>query len=708
MNPVRRAALIVRHLGPGFVARRLRIAIEKRLGLAKRTYRHRPWDSIRLADILDPATPSEPDEYIAFKRAEPPRFFFPFGEPPAVGHSPRFERAPALEERVKLAHEMRPIYLFHYVAPNPVDWGLNQLSGNRWPLDRDWFDIPDFDPRQGDARTHWDPARGAWVFDLVRAAARGQDAAALAEVFWRWVDSFLAENPPYRGPHWKCGQESSVRLVALCFGLWAFGRAPATTAARFARFAKLAWATGYRVAHHIDYAISQKNNHAFSEAVGLMLAARLFPEFRESAAWGATGRRVLEREIQRQIYVDGSYVQQSFNYHRVMLEMAGIGLSLAEQDGRPFDKAIVERVASANAFLHALIDPISGQAPNYGHNDGALPLPLTECAFTDYRPTVQWISVLTTGRKALADGPWDEMLDWLDGSESAIAKPAPAPIDRRPRVEAHEAGGYYVLRCGDTWGMLRAHAYRDRPAQCDALALDVWRAGENVLCDGGTYQYYIPENPRLERFFGSTAAHNTLEVDGRDPVERVSRFLYLPWPNARVTRHAVGVDFALVEAEHSDYAGFTHRRRVTLLADGAWIVVDDLLGDRAATARLRWRAIDAHNRWGDGQWIIDAPAGPFFVAIATRIGGEWTRPTEGGQGPKVEILRGVDDGERVAGFAAPYYGQLRQTPTLCVTVAGALPVRFLSVLTPQGDQPIGIDAKGVRIGERSVPAEAVS
>ncbi|MCA9243396.1 MAG: alginate lyase family protein [Phycisphaerales bacterium] len=702
MSPVRRAALILRYLGPGFVTRRLRIALEKRLGHAKRVYRHRPWDSIHFSEICGESTPSDIDAYAEFKRAQAAPFVFPFGEPPKFSRDSRFERSPDLAERVELARHMRPIYLFRQVAPEPVDWSLNQLSGKRWPLDRDWFEIADFDPRQGDARTHWDPARAAWALDLARGASRtGFDSPVLAETFWRWVDSFVAHNPPYRGPHWKCGQESSVRLLALCFGVWAFGRDAATTPARLTTFAKLAWATGYRVAHHIGYAISQKNNHAFSEAVGLMLVAQLFPEFREAARWGAIGRRVLEREIDRQIYADGSYVQHSFNYHRVMLEMAGMGLRLADLSGRPFSSATVQRVARANAFLISMMDPIGGRVPNYGHNDGAQPLPLTECDFTDYRPTAQWISVLTTGRKALPDGPWDEMLDWLGGADAApaVAKAPPA----KPSIEAHDAGGYFALRCGDNWGMLRAHTYRDRPAQCDALSLDVWRNGVNVLGDGGTFQYYMPDNPRLERFFGSTAGHNTVEIDGGDPIEKVSRFLYLPWPTARATRRVDGDAFAMIEAEHADYPGVTHRRRAVLLADGSWVVVDDLLGERDVTARLRWRAIDVPNTLADGRWRIDTPIGEFMVALATLGSGEYVFPAE-----SVDVLRGVDDGERIEGWAAPYYAELRPAPTLIVTLAGRLPLRFVSVLTPHADQPIVIDNSGVRVGDVVAPVEALS
>ena len=91
-----------------------------------------------------------------------------------------------------------------------------------------------------------------------------------------------------------------MRFLAIALAFWAFANEAATTPERWVQFARLAWATGYRVAHHIRYAISQKNNHALSEACGLLLVGHLFPEFREAAHWTEVGRNVLTRELRRQ------------------------------------------------------------------------------------------------------------------------------------------------------------------------------------------------------------------------------------------------------------------------------------------------------------------------------------------------------------------------------------------------------------------------
>ena len=207
------------------------------------------------------------------------------------------ERQPSLAERLRLIAENRYIYCFKTPSPEPIDWNSNPLFGTRVRSpERTWCDIPDADPEQGDIRLLWDPARAAWAIDLARAQSHGIEIDA-GELYWRWVDSWMKACPPWHGPHWKCGQESAVRLIALAFGFWSLADDPATTPERFVQFARLAWATGYRIEHHIDYARSQKNNHALSEACGLMLVGHLFPEFKDATRWFDRGHAVLSGRI---------------------------------------------------------------------------------------------------------------------------------------------------------------------------------------------------------------------------------------------------------------------------------------------------------------------------------------------------------------------------------------------------------------------------
>jgi hypothetical protein len=480
--------------------------------------------------------------------------------------------------------------------------------------------------------------------------------------------------PPYYGFQWKCGQESSARMIAASLAFWATAHDPAAMPDRFEQFARFAWATGYRVAHHINYAISQKNNHALSEACGLMLIAALFPEFADAPRWWRKGRRVLTTEIRRQLDSDGSYVQSSMNYERVMLDACTLGLRLAELAGERLDRDLYERLDRCNEFMFQMMEPSSGRMPNYGANDGAHMLPLTECDFTDYRPMLQSVHYLVHRKRLLPEGPWDESLLWLFGPDSLTAGRAP---QRDPASTAFRSGGYYTIRTPESWAMIRCHTFRDRPAHCDELHLDFWWRGQNVLLDAGTFHYYTPERPDIELYFKSVQSHNTLEVDGRNYLESASRFLWFPWPRARELVYDVKGATQVFAGEHHGYNRspwhVVHRRTVLSVQNGQiWVIGDDLLGAREHHAIARWHMMDAPcDLNAESQCLrLDTPRGALFIHVVV--------PPSTMR--RLEVIRARDERGRFQGFVSPYYAEMLPAPTLEIEVAGSGALHIRTVI----------------------------
>jgi asparagine synthase (glutamine-hydrolysing) len=654
------------------------IYLNGKLGRASRVFAPRPWEQIHLNDIARHGTPSDPEAYARFKREQAPAFLFPLGRPPEVPESIRnasVERQPPFRERLELLAQDRCVYFFRTPAPTAIDWHANPIDGMRSDPNKTWCDIPGYLPEQGDPRMLWEPSRAAWAIDLARARSHGLEVDA-GELFWRWVDSWMQACPPFLGFQWKCGQESSVRLIAIAFAFWSLGDDPATTPERWLQFARLAWATGYRVRHHISYAISQKNNHAISEACGLLLISQLFPEFREAAEWQALGRRVLAREIRRQTYDDGSYVQQSMNYQRVMLHGSLLGLRLAELARQPFDRDVYDRLARCGEFLFQMMNPDTGRLPQYGNNDGANILPLSECDFTDFRPVIQATHYLARRERLLPAGPWDEDLLWLFGPEDPTTEDRPV---RRPTSSAFEVGGYYTLRGRESWAMIRCHTYRNRPSHCDQLHLDLWWRGQNLMRDCGTYHYYVPEQRDLEYYFKASAAHNNITIDRRDPRELVSRFVWFPWPRARKRAYQVpGSGPISFEGECYDYDRapwkVLHRRTLIGLESDTWVVIDDLLGHGEHEAVLRWHMLDA-------PYDVDAPSSS--IRLETPLGDVFLTVTGQPAPPRsFEVLRGHDQPGRVQGWEAPYYGERLPIPTLEISWRNPLPLRVMTTINP--------------------------
>src|SRR6478736_326747 len=161
-----------------------------------------------------------------------------------------------------------------------LGWRKHPESGLAFP-DIEWWKVPHFDRGIGDIKEVWEPSRFAWVYDLVRGWLLTGDRQYPA-AFHRLLAEWISASPPFRGPQWACGQETAIRAIAL---LHAESNLPMTDAERARITTLLGW-SGERIADAIGYALSQRNNHGISEAVGLVaLGARFGKSHAAAAGW---------------------------------------------------------------------------------------------------------------------------------------------------------------------------------------------------------------------------------------------------------------------------------------------------------------------------------------------------------------------------------------------------------------------------------------
>lgn len=553
----------------------------------------------------------------------------------------------------------------------PVDWYVNPRSGRRWTDASHWSRAMAGASEIGDVKYTWEAARFPHAYHIARAAAfEPERAPDLARALADRIESFAAAAPFGRGIHWYSSQEIVFRVIA-----WAF--AAKTLLAGTTGCERAVDAVGRavlecaaHVEHHIAYAVhAVHNNHLLSEALGLLFAAELFPEAAPARRWRETATSILDEQADRQFYEDGAYIQQSHNYHRLALQDMLVAWTLEVRAGRTPPESWRRALARSVDFLVAHQNPDDGWLPNYGFNDGALPLVLSACDFSDFRPTLQAASLAAHGERLYEPGPWDEEAAWLLGP-GALDAPLHAPA--RQSV-AFARTGYYVLRGRDSrsFSTFRCGTIRDRFAQIDMLHVDVWWRGLNVLVDGGSYSYNGPE--AWHNHFMRTASHNTVEVDGFDQMLHHRRFKCLYWTRASLLRFEESEAYAECAGEHFGYERHdgrcVHRRSVLFVKDDLWIVVDRIAGRGEHAARLHWLCGDfAHDYEPEaGRLTLETPEGPFSIAVYDEHG----RPLAG------TVERGREEPPR--GWLSRYYGERTAVPSLEVEARGALPFVFVTL-----------------------------
>lgn len=602
------------HFGPAWLIYRLVYAWRLRSGLLRWQIPARAWDAqpfCRL--VLDPAF-ADTGTYLRYRRHGAPAFFFAAAD--RVAYQPLFASWDVAHSPLQEVEQLRCGTLRYFAATTikarfPPDWHSNPFTGQRINADRHWSLIDDFG--NGDIKIIWEPSRFSFAYDLVRAYWRTGDEQ-YAQLFWQAVEDWRLKNPPQYGPHWKCGQELSLRVMAWCFGLYGFLHAQATTGERLMCLAQMIAVSGERIAANIEYALSQRNNHGISEAVGLWTIGILFPELQAATRWRERGRAILEDLGRILIYDDGAFGQHSLNYQRLMLHDYLWALRLADLNECPFSTQLRERVSQATDLLYQLQDAESGRVPVYGQNDGALILPLNNCAYHDFRPVIQAVVYLLRGTRTYTAGPWDEDLLWLFGT-AALQSPRLA----QPRIDlCAEHGGYYTLRDNTGFAFIRCATFRDRPGQADMLHLDLWWHGQNIAMDAGTYSYNAapPWND-----LGDTAFHNTVTVDNLSQMDRVSPFLWLPWlhSHVRCQWHAAQQNLAYWEGTHNGYGRLSqpvsHRRGIIRAGNGCWLVLDYLDSSTAHSYRLHWLFPNVPHDWDAGQerLTLHTSVGAYYV-----------------------------------------------------------------------------------------------
>lgn len=473
------------------------------------------------------------------------------------------------------------------VLNGPPDWHINPMTGVRINApERPWWTIPDFDAAVGDIKTVWEASRFDWVITFAQRARSGE--AYELQRLNAWLADWCTNNPPYCGPNWKCGQEASIRVMHLCMADLILRQ----TDQPLIGLVDLIKLHLQRIAPTISYSMAQDNNHGTSEAAALFIGGSWLTALgvSEGGRWQKTGRKWLENRVARLIDPDGSFSQYSLNYHRMMLDTLSIVEVWRRHQGlEQFSKLFSSRSAAAARWLFAMVDPVTGDAPNLGANDGACLLPLTETDYRDYRPSVQLGMALFTDEQAYTQsGPWNDQLSWL-----GIA--LPQKVANPPGNKLFDGGGYAVLRRNKAMAFLRYPRFRFRPSQADALHLDLWHDGENLLRDAGSYSYNT--DPEWLAYFPGTAAHNTVQFDDRDQMPRLSRFLFGDWLKTELVQPLMELDEETsFGAVYRDGYGAKHQRSVRLL-DNRIIVRDEVSGF-TGKAVLRWRV-------DPGKWRLD-------------------------------------------------------------------------------------------------------
>ena len=571
-----------------------------------------------------------------------------------------------------LGHRMLPL-------GDPIDWHCDLVSKVRAPLVH-WSTIDPLDfARVGDSKVVWELNRHQWIVRLAQAWALTGDER-YAESCISAIDSWLEANPPGLGINWASSLEVSYRLIAWCWVLVLIRDFPELTGEWVMKVLAAIWRHATHVRRYLSYYFSP-NTHLTGEALGLFYAGVLLREFDAAPDWRGRGMHVLVSESRRQVTADGVHFEQSTCYHRYTIEIYQHFALLAARSNIRVPAELESRLAHMVDFLLALRWP-NGSLPSIGDADGGWLMPLARRSSDDGRG----LFAVAAAMFERADFSWasgdaaPELL-WLLGTDGLVTfDEVDSHQPARAASRMFAIGGYAVMR--DGWDDRANQMIVDvGPLGCpissghghaDLLSIQCATVGQPCLVDAGNYCY--TSEAEWRNFFRSTAAHNTVMIDGRSQSEPSGPFRWRRRPRVLLREWRSNPELDFLDAEHDAFCHLpdpvVHRRRALFIKPRYWMVVDDLVGQLRHRIDLIFQFAPMRVTLGPDNWTRARSATGAVLWI--------------GSFASTALKSTLQSGERdpIRGWIAPDYGQREPAPALTLSATAFLPQRILTLLIP--------------------------
>jgi Heparinase II/III-like protein/Heparinase II/III N-terminus len=468
------------------------------------------------------------------------------------------------------------------------DWLTNPDTNYKYDVNKHWSEINDFDPKVGDIKYVWEKSRFSYLYLSIRTDIKNNTDSS--EYVFSEILSWINANPINQGPNFKCSQEISLRTLNWYYALQFYRDSIYLTEEKFNLIMHYIYWQIKHVYANINFSrIAVRNNHAITETLMIYLAGLIFPFFPESTKWKKNGKKWFEKEIEYQIYADGTFLQFSMNYHRVVIQLLNIAFLITNNFKEKFSDLVYDRAYKSLNFLYQCQNLENGQLPNYGANDGALFFPLSSCDYRDYRPCLNTLHYLLTGNNLYTQGPWLEELALFKVHKVEANFD---PIDKKYGWSRFDIGGYYILNNYYCLTFIRCGNHLDRPSQADNLHIDIWHKNINVLWDSGSYKYNTSSQD-IEYFFG-TESHNTVAIGNNSQMLKGARFIWYYWTQCLVAQTTETENEFVFEGKISAFRflnrNIIHSRKIKInKLQPKWEIEDKLINiNESDTIRQLW------------------------------------------------------------------------------------------------------------------------
>ncbi len=473
-------------------------------------------------------------------------------------------------------------------------WNFDFLSGAEWPYVR--CEGRECIRHDGsDIKVPYELSRLQFLPVLGKAhVLTGDDSyrRAAKDLLSHWIHS----NPVAVGVNWTIAMEAALRAMSICFLL--------NLLSPFRREEQPWLATVTRsldqhllyIEANIEFSHLLSSNHYLSNVVGLYCLSLFLGGEGMSARRGKYRLRI-EAELARQVYEDGGDYEASIGYQVLVTQLFTTALLLMRAErSAPARPAFVERLRMMFRFLNKVASA-SGELPQVGDcDDGRTELLVDDLQQMIHCPVVERNSLrvphlLGLGQRLFGEGAdpghdaaWYGLTNMtrIPNSEPQINHASTCPINVLPNsgigVLRHRSAELLFFAIPNGIFGKGSHTHNDK------LSFVLRVGGQEVLCDCGTGCY--TRDIATRNRFRSTAAHNTLLIDGAEQnrIDAGPSGLFILGNEAAVSsiQHGKEAQGYFLRASHTGYCSLCvkHTRTVHAIKnERSFVIEDELEGD---------------------------------------------------------------------------------------------------------------------------------
>ncbi|GJM27883.1 MAG: hypothetical protein DHS20C17_05180 [Cyclobacteriaceae bacterium] len=409
------------------------------------------------------------------------------------------------------------------------------------------------------------------------------------------------------------------------------------------------------IVEHANYLYQyHKKGHNWTtmEMNGLALAGLGFPEFKSADDWAGYALKVMEEEINRQVYPDGVQTEISTKTQWVALYRFESIATNFQKAGREISTEYLYRVEEMYNYLAYAMRPDGHQPLNNDSDREDLRPRVLKAAEKFNRPDWQWIAT--------------------NGTEGSKPDSLPSLV--------FPWGGMSIMRNGwddqAHWSFFDAGPFGTGHQHADKLHLSISAFGKDLLVDGGRYTHmnYFSFDPTIWRgYFRSSFSHNVILVDEKGQ-KGGPTMVDKPLKYGVDFVHRPNFDFSkgsFTDGYETHSGEIRHDRSVLYLHDRYWVVVDHFNTDQPRNLQVLWHYAPSCEVVIEGIEAISVNPNEANLRI-TPIGEIAWQP---------ELISGQEK-PYIQGWYSADYGSKQPNPTIAYSTSIKGPVTFAWLLIP--------------------------